>query len=36
VLTGRRPDWAVETAADVAPDPQPIIREQYATARSAY
>ncbi len=36
VLTGERPAWAVDAAAEVAPDPQPIIRQQYATARAAY
>jgi xylulokinase len=36
VLTGQRPTWAVNTAAELAADPQPVIREQYATAQSAY
>ena len=36
VLAGRRPAWVVDTAAELAADPQPVIREQYARARSAY
>ncbi|WP_395725142.1 xylulokinase [Nakamurella sp.] len=36
VLAGRRPTWAVDTAADLPADPQPVIREQYARAQSAY
>ncbi|HEY7812858.1 MAG TPA: xylulokinase [Nakamurella sp.] len=36
VLTGERPAWSVDTSAELAPDPQPVIREQYAAARSAY
>ena len=36
VLTGQRPTWAVDTAAELAANPQPVIREQYARARSAY
>jgi xylulokinase len=36
VLTGERPAWAVDTAAVLAPDPQAVIRQQYAAARRAY
>jgi len=36
VLAGDRPTWSVDTAVELAPDPQPVIREQYAGARSAY
>ena len=35
VLAGRRPQWTVQTSAVLDPDPQPIIRAQYAGAQSA-
>jgi len=34
-LTGTRPTWPVELAATPEPDPQPVIREQYAKAAQA-
>ncbi|MEV8214318.1 xylulokinase [Leifsonia sp. NPDC077715] len=33
-LTGTRPSWTVETAATLPVDTRPVIREQYAAARS--
>jgi xylulokinase len=36
VLSGRRPHWPMALAAELAPDVQPVIRRQYAAARSAY
>src|SRR5690606_17578612 len=32
-LTGARPDWRIEVTTELAPDPQPLIREQYAARR---
>lgn len=36
VLTGRRPEWPVALAAKPAPDPRPVIAEQYAKVASTY
>ncbi|HEY8590874.1 MAG TPA: xylulokinase [Naasia sp.] len=35
-LTGTRPMWTVETAAEPAPDHRPRIRQQYAAAAATY